>query len=123
MPGLYFFDGDAPTLAKTIKPSKRGELEITDLIRIYIARGTLRVEKLGRGYAWLDTGTHDTLLSASLFVQTVEARQGLKIGCLEEIALRKGFIDKAKFAESIKSHESSAYGEYLKTVLKMEIEG
>ena len=122
VPGLYFFDGDAPTLAKQIKPSARGELEITDLIRTYIARGALRIKKLGRGYAWLDTGTHESLLSASLFVQTVEARQGLKIACLEEIALRKGFIDKEKFAESIKSHEFSAYGEYLKTVLKMEIE-
>ncbi len=90
--GLYFYDGHAADYARTLRPSARGELEITDLNLIYLARGELRVEKFGRGIAWLDTGTHDALIQASEFVRTVEARQGLKIGCVEEVALRMGYI-------------------------------
>ncbi len=120
VPGLYFFDGQASTLASEITPSARGELEITDLINKYIARGKLHAHKLGRGYAWLDTGTHDNLLNASLFVRTVEERQGLKIGCLEEIALRMGFIDIEQFEKAILFYKNSAYGDYLREVFNLE---
>ena len=120
VPGLYFFDGQASTLAHEITPSARGELEITDLIGKYIKRGILNAQKLGRGYAWLDTGTHDSLLNASLFVRTVEERQGLKIGCLEEIALRMGFIDITQFEKTILFYKNSAYGDYLREVLNLE---
>jgi len=120
VPGLYFFDGEASTLAHDITPSARGELEITDLIGKYIAHGNLNAQKLGRGYAWLDTGTHDSLLNASLFVRTVEERQGLKIGCLEEIALRMGFIDITQFEKTILFYKNSAYGDYLREVHNLE---
>lgn len=111
--GLYFYDKDIVDIAKTIKPSARGELEITDVNTVYLARHALHVETMRRGYAWLDTGTHESLLQAASFVQTIQARQGLKIACLEEIAYRMGYIDKAdveKLAGPLKKNE---YGQYL----------
>lgn len=115
--GLYFYDADVVSIAKSLKPSARGELEITDVNLEYLRRGTLRVEQLGRGVAWLDTGTPDALLQAAHFVQTVEARQGWKIACLEEIALRKGFITLDQFRSHINGYKSD-YGTYLRTVLR-----
>ena len=111
--GLYFFDNQVAKIASGVKPSERGELEITDVIRTYMKNDTLNVELLGRGFAWLDTGTHDTLLQASQFVQTVEHRQGLKIACLEEIALRMNFIDFGQFMKLASNKSESAYGKYL----------
>lgn len=111
--GLYFYDNDVVDIAAAVKPSARGELEITDINRAYMERDQLFVQKLGRGLAWLDTGTHETLLQAAQFVETVEQRQGLKIGCLEEIALRMGFIDLAGFKRLAERHAKSLYGTYL----------
>jgi len=112
--GLYFYDGRAPEFAAGLKPSPRGELEITDLNRCYLERGELAVEVMGRGYAWLDTGTHASLLEASQFIETIERRQGLKIACPEEIAYRKGLVDAAQLAELAHSFgRSSEYGRYL----------
>lgn len=116
--GLYFYDGDVCKKAKSLKPSARGELEITDLNKIYLTEGSLKVEKLGRGTAWLDTGTHESLLSSSLFVQTIEERQGLKIACLEEIALHMNFITKNDFINLAESAPQSGYGQYLKNLVK-----
>ncbi|MBI5657302.1 MAG: glucose-1-phosphate thymidylyltransferase RfbA [Geobacter sp.] len=113
VPGLYLYDGNVTALAKALKPSPRGELEITDLNLEYLRRGELSVEKLGRGIAWLDTGTHQSLLEASHFIGTLEARQGLKIACLEEIALRMGFIDCKGMAAAIANTPNSGYREYL----------
>lgn len=115
--GLYFYDGEVVEIAKSIKPSPRGELEITDLNRAYLARGRLRVEIMGRGCAWLDTGTHETLLEAGQFVATIERRQGLKIACPEEIAFRKGFIDAAELEALARPLSGNAYGRYLYRVL------
>lgn len=118
--GLYFYDNDVVEIAKNIKPSHRGELEITDVNKVYLERGDLNVEVMGRGYAWLDTGTHASLLQASNFIQTMEERQGLKIACPEEIAYSKGFIDAAQ-VETLASHLSkSGYGEYLMSLLKQD---
>lgn len=114
VPGIYFYDGDAPRYAREQSPSPRGELEITDLNLRYLKEGKLKVELLGRGTAWLDTGTTDNLLAASQFVQVIEHRQGLKIGCLEEIAWRKGFISKTQFHELAASYGKSQYGAYLR---------
>ena len=114
VPGLYFYDQDVVALAKSLKPSKRGELEITDLNRLYLDTGKLHVELLRRGTAWLDTGTHDSLLAAGQFVEVLENRQGLKIACLEEIAFRQKWIDRAQLDEQIKRLGKSAYGAYLK---------
>ena len=114
--GLYFYDNDVVEIAKTIKPSERGELEITDVNKIYQMRGDLKVELLGRGFAWLDTGTHDSLLEAGQFVQTVEHRQGLKIACLEEIAFHKGWISKDSLLIQAKKFDKTNYGEYLAMV-------
>ena len=114
--GLYFFDGRVADIAAKIKPSARGELEIVDVIADYLGRKALRVEKLGRGYAWLDTGTPQSLLQAAQFVQTVEERQGLKICCPEEIALRMGFIDLGRFRAGAREFGSSAYGQYLERI-------
>jgi glucose-1-phosphate thymidylyltransferase len=111
--GLYFYDQQAVQLAKSLKPSPRGELEITDLNRLYLERGTLTVERMGRGYAWFDTGTHDSLLQAGEFVRTVEERQGLKISCPEEIAWRKGFIDSAQVRKLAEPLSKNGYGQYL----------
>jgi glucose-1-phosphate thymidylyltransferase len=114
IPGIYFYDADVVKISRTLKPSKRGELEITDLNRLYLDAGTLRVELLGRGTAWLDTGTHDSLLEAAQFVSVIENRQGLKIACLEEIAYRKGWIDRAGLNANIARLGKSSYGAYLR---------
>ncbi|WP_286791096.1 MULTISPECIES: glucose-1-phosphate thymidylyltransferase RfbA [unclassified Thalassospira] len=116
--GLYFYDSDVVDIAKSIKPSKRGELEITDVNKAYLKRGTLKVEKMGRGYAWLDTGTHAAMLEAANFVRTVESRQSLKIACPEEIALRKGMITVEQFEKLASEFGASSYKAYLQTVLR-----
>ncbi len=113
VPGLYLYDNQVVEIARNNKPSDRGELEITDVNREYLRRGELMVEKLGRGIAWLDTGTHQSLLEASHFIGTLEARQGLKIACLEEVALRMGYIDCARMAQVIADTPKSSYREYL----------
>ncbi|HUW07450.1 MAG TPA: glucose-1-phosphate thymidylyltransferase RfbA [Williamwhitmania sp.] len=111
--GLYFYGNDVVAKAKSLKPSKRGELEITDLNRLYLNEGKLGVKLLGRGMAWLDTGTHESLLQASNFVQTIESRQGLKIACIEEIAFKNGFIDKAQLLKLAEPMAKNQYGQYL----------
>jgi glucose-1-phosphate thymidylyltransferase len=116
--GLYFYGPDVVEVARGLRPSARGELEITDVNRHYLRAGRLTVTPLGRGVAWLDAGTFDSLLSSSLFVQTLEQRQGLKIACVEEIALIKGFIDAEQFARLMKGFAGSDYGRYLKRVLE-----
>ncbi len=118
VPGLYLYDQQVSEVARSISPSARGELEITDLNLDYLRRGKLQVERLGRGIAWLDTGTHKSLLEASNFIETLEARQGLKIACLEEIALRRGFIDCSHMEKIINETPSSSYRDYLQRVLK-----
>ncbi|HEX3572330.1 MAG TPA: glucose-1-phosphate thymidylyltransferase RfbA [Acidobacteriaceae bacterium] len=115
--GIYFYDSQIVGVAETIKPSTRGELEITDVNRWYLERGQLTTEVLGRGMAWLDTGTHDSLLEASTFIQTIEKRQGLKVACLEEIAYRQGYIDAAQVRAMAAKVGKSTYGEYLKRML------
>jgi glucose-1-phosphate thymidylyltransferase len=117
VPGLYFYDRDVVAHARALKPSKRGELEITDLNRRYLEAGKLHVELLGRGTAWLDTGTHDSLLDAAQFVSVIESRQGLKIACLEEIAFTQGWIDRAGLEKQIAYLGKSSYGAYLKRLL------
>ena len=117
IPGIYFYDADVVRRSRTLKPSKRGELEITDLNRLYLETGKLRVELLGRGTAWLDTGTHDSLLEAAQFVSVIENRQGLKIACLEEIAFRKGWIDRAVLEANVAKLGKSSYGAYLRQIL------
>lgn len=116
--GLYFYDNKVVEYAKNLKPSARGELEITDLNKIYLKQGKLKVERFGRGFAWLDTGTHKSLLQASQFVQTVEENQGIKIACLEEVALRMGFISKEQVLKNIKPFKNNEYYSYVKKVVK-----
>ena len=115
--GLYFYDNQVTALASSLNPSARGELEITDLNRLYLERGQLSVEKMGRGYAWLDTGTHESMLEASLFIQTIERRQGLKIACPEEIAFNLGLIDAAQLERLAATLGKSDYGRYLRRLL------
>jgi len=121
VPGLYFYSADVVAIARDLKPSPRGELEITDLNRVYLEQGRLRVQKLGRGTAWLDTGTHDSLLDAAQFVQVIQHRQGLRISCLEEIGFQMGFLDESGFERSIEKLGKSSYGVYLRQVLKRRI--
>lgn len=116
--GLYFYDATVTELAKTLTPSARGELEITDLNNLYLKQGKLGVELLGRGFAWLDAGTHDSLLDAAQYIATIEKRQGLKIGCIEEIAYRQGFIDKSQLEQLAKFYSKSSYGQYLTAIIK-----
>jgi glucose-1-phosphate thymidylyltransferase len=116
--GLYFLDGRAPELAAHVKPSPRGELEITELLEIYRAEGTLNVEKLGRGFAWLDTGTHASLLDAGNFVRTLTERQGLQIGSPDEIAFMAGWIDRDQIADRAEKFQKNGYGTYLKDMLR-----
>ena len=118
--GLYFYDNDVIEIAKNIKPSHRGELEIIDVNKVYLERGDLNVEVMGRGYAWLDTGTHASLLQASNFIQVMEERQGLKIACPEEIAFMKGFIDAAQVEKLANHLLKSGYGQYLMSLLKQD---
>ncbi|MFK0087116.1 glucose-1-phosphate thymidylyltransferase RfbA [Pseudomonas sp. NPDC090755] len=111
--GLYFYDNDVIEIAKSVKPSARGELEITDVTNVYLQRGDLRVERFGRGFAWLDTGTPDSLLEAAQYIQTIEHRQGLKVACLEEIAWQKGWISREQMLEQAKALGKTDYGQYL----------
>ncbi len=116
--GLYFYDNKVVSYAKNLKPSKRGELEITDLNKIYLEEGKLNVELMGRGYAWLDTGTHQSMLEASNFIETIENRQGLKVSCLEEIAYKKGFINKEQLLKLAEPMLKNSYGQYLKNLVR-----
>ncbi len=119
--GLYFYSNDVVEKAKNLKPSKRGELEITDLNRLYLEENRLNVKLLGRGFAWLDTGTHDSLLQASNFIATIEQRQGLKVSCIEEIAYKKGFISKEQLLELAKPLSKNQYGQYLIQLAEKQI--
>lgn len=116
--GLYFYDNDVVDIAKNIKPSARGEMEITDINKEYLNRGTLKLEIFGRGFAWLDTGTHDALLDAANYIEVIEKRQGLKIACLEEIAFWMGYISKDSLLRTVKRYGKSTYAEYIRKLIK-----
>jgi glucose-1-phosphate thymidylyltransferase len=116
VPGLYFYDNDVVEIAKGLSPSARGEIEITDVNMTYLTRGTLRVELFGRGMAWLDSGTHDSLLEAAQFIETIQKRQGLYVACIEEIAYEQGYIDRSQLIELARSLEKTEYGQYLISV-------
>ena len=118
--GLYFYDNSVVNLAKSIKPSARGELEITSINQLYLSQNKLNLERLGRGYAWLDTGTHQSLLKAAQFVETVEERQGFKIACIEEIAFNQGWINANEIKKIASNHLSNSYGEYLLSLVKSD---
>lgn len=122
VPGVYFYDSQVVDIAANLKPSARGELEITDLNRVYMERGELSVEILGRGYAWLDAGTHESLLQAATFIQAVEERQGMMISCPEEIAYREGFIDKVQLSKLAEAMKNNSYGDYLNRLAQGLIE-
>jgi glucose-1-phosphate thymidylyltransferase len=119
--GLYFYDTDVVELARSVRPSARGELEITDLNRLYLEQGNLAVEIMGRGFAWLDTGTHESLLDAGQFIATIEKRQGLKIACPEEVAWRQGWIDDAQLERCATALGKSTYGDYVRTLLRTRV--
>ena len=119
VPGLYFFDSDVVDIASTLKPSARGEIEIIDVIKTYLNRGDLRVELFGRGFAWMDTGTHDSYMEASMFIQSVQKRQGLKVACLEEIAFRLGYIDEDHVRHCAQPLMKTDYGQYLLRMLEV----
>ena len=123
IPGLYFFDPDVASVASGLRPSARGELEITDVIKAYLARGDLKVELLGRGFAWLDTGTHESFLEANLFIETIQKRQGLKIACIEEIAWRMGYIDAVQLRKLAEPYLKNEYGQYLMEIVDGEWAG
>lgn len=118
--GLYFYDNSVVEIAKNVRPSARGELEITDVNNAYLERGDLNVARLGRGFAWLDTGTHDSLMEAGHFVQTIESRQGLKVACLEEIGFRNGWLSESQLLESANNLQKTGYGQYLFRLLDKE---
>jgi glucose-1-phosphate thymidylyltransferase len=117
VPGLYFFDHDVVNIASSLRPSARGELEIADVIDAYLKRGNLKVELLGRGFAWLDTGTHESFLEASVFIETIQKRQGLKISCIEEIAWRLGYIDTGQLRRLAEPYLKNEYGQYLMQII------
>ena len=119
--GLYFYDNKVVDIAKSVRPSSRGELEITDVNRLYLEKSELNVNLLGRGFAWLDTGTHESLLEAAQFVETIEKRQGYKIACLEEIAYNRGWLSKAKLEEQARELSKNGYGEYLSALIRGEL--
>ncbi|MFW5442231.1 glucose-1-phosphate thymidylyltransferase RfbA [Aerococcus urinaeequi] len=119
--GLYFYDNDVVEIAKNIEPSERGELEITDVNKVYLDKGNLDVQLMDRGYAWLDTGTHKSLIEAGMFIETIEKRQNLKVACIEEIAYRMGYIDEKKLIELAKPSANNEYGQYLLKVANNEL--
>lgn len=119
--GLYFYDNHVVEMAKQVKPSERGELEITTLNQMYLEQGNLQVELLGRGFAWLDTGTHDSLVEASQFIHTIEKRQGMKVACLEEIAFRKGWLSREQLQEQANKMAKNEYGRYLRMLINEEL--
>ena len=118
--GLYFYDNDVINIAKSVKPSSRGELEITAVNNAYLKRGDLQVSELGRGFAWLDTGTHDSLMEAGHFIQTIEHRQGLKVACLEEISYRSGWISKEELLKRAETFIKTGYGQYLRKIANIK---